>query len=266
MARQVGMTIVGCGGGLYHMMPALVNTIHCMEQDGAQVHVRLVDPDTIEDRNKYRQWDGVPGNVKVNLAGRMLSQYGIQYVEPCPNTVQEAHLAMPTDIEVVLVLVDNHLARAQVHRSLYEMKLPYPVFEITGGNTKRDGWADGCIFENGRIIGDWGLRHLGVFCEAREEMKPQAPKEVTCVAQGEAFVNQTIQSNMLTARLLIGVLSGMWFRGQIPYAFLWSTTEQGVPAPNGVRHDIVESWYDSEKVPEQRDVEEYMAGIPRLEK
>lgn len=266
--QRVGITVIGCGGGFYHLLPSFVNTLHCMEREGWEPQVRLVDPDTIEEHNKYRQWDdgGVPGMSKVGQAWHIGNEMGdgrqIPWA-PIQGRAREHHMDWSgvkdqVDAGIVLVLPDNHLCRAQVHRSLWEMKLPYPVVEITAGNTKEDGWADGCIFQDGKIVNDWGPRHLSVFIEAREEMKPKTTEVVeTCVVNPEGYVNQTIEANMLTARLVIGVLSGMWFGGLRPGKFEWFNTEA-----DGI---ALREWWN-EMIIETTRVEDYMQGIPRLER
>ena len=267
---KVGITVVGCGGGFYHMLPAFTNTLNCMARMGYEPHILLVDPDTIEDRNKYRQWGGAAGQAKVDIAAATLADlWGRREIMVAADMVKEKHLCQEGMEEgVVLVLVDNHLARAQVHRSLWEMSLPYVVIEITGGNTKRDGWADGCVFEEGRTIrNDWGPRHITVFMDAREEMKPKPPEQAkppTCAVQDEAFVGQTVESNMMTARLLMGVLGGMWFRLQYPQCFRWEHGEGGIIT-------MKEKWLPEESRPSKTGVdrealvEEYLSGIPRLD-
>lgn len=266
--QRVGITVIGCGGGFYHLLPSFVNTLHCMEREGWEPRVRLVDPDTIEEHNKYRQWGSRSGGraeFKTYVAATSLEHMLVRergFVEECTEYAWESHLRWDrVDAGIVLVLPDNHLCRAQVHRSLWEMKLPYPVVEITAGNTKQDGWADGCIFQDGKIVNDWGPRHLSVFFEAREEMKPKTTEVVeTCVVNPEGYVNQTIEANMLTARLVIGVLSGMWFGGKTPSRCAWSIGGKG----REDEVDMVEWWAPG--ITQDTDVETYMQGIPRLER
>jgi molybdopterin/thiamine biosynthesis adenylyltransferase len=234
------VVIVGAGGLLYHCMPSLATLLRSYRRPDLRMELVIIDPDVVEEKNRSRQWGDV-GSSKVYLAASRLDELGVEAYEfpegykkrvSRENLLVEKHTAML----VVICLPDNHLARAQVHKALWEEAKKNPEVEVWGlfaGNTANSGWCASSLYTREGILGDWIPDHRDVVDEAMREVAGETAGE-SCGMVEEEQEGQTIESNQQTGCLVVRTLLGLLVEGRAESRTWCNRRIPGEITPSGV--------------------------------
>lgn len=227
-SRGSNLVVVGCGGVTYHGMSRMVTWMNRRTSG----RVTFVDPDTLEGRNKTRQWGLQEGTPKVAAACDLVRQLGheaqgfTQRIEEVKEPVGSKFL---TRSRVLVVSApDNHQARVQTHRICSSWAADYriEVVEITAGNGLDHGYALGCVHtSDGVCRGDWTQTHPDIVEGAQAERRAQG-RPVACGELDDGGPVQSEESNHLTAGCLWSLAERMW-KGWVG-EYRWETDRDGV--------------------------------------
>jgi hypothetical protein len=202
------IAFVGCGGVFYHGM-GLAKT--WMVRRGLDdMNVVCIDPDSIEPRNRTRQWPGA----KTGMEKAMLGVTELITVAPTGTSYSCVTSEVKLDCwggvaprgEVWLVVIpDNHrtrLAWAKYGQELSRKDDVEHVTFVTAGSSLTGGWASSTRWIKGTEVRDWLKPHPDIVLEAKKEEEALDHARQGCGAVVVEGVVQTDLGNQFSAGML----------------------------------------------------------------
>ena len=115
----VSVILVGCGGTGSWLAPAIVRIVNMIQQHGQKSSVLFVDPDTVEEKNVYRQnfcFAEVGKNKAEVLAERYSAAWGVEigYVEGKFSWSIARDRSYYSGVTVLVGCLDNNSARREI--------------------------------------------------------------------------------------------------------------------------------------------------------
>jgi len=207
------LTVIGCGGVLWAGIPQMTTWLHRR----GDIRVHLIDGDTVSNTNLSRQWcPKVLGYNKATAAAQLLATLTSKEIPiyDHPEMVNVSLLAnyglrRVDEYAVVVSIPDSHYVRCEIHKTLCQLseELKFPVFEVTAGNTAKDGYAYLCMHYKGETYLDYLFWHPDMQESADAEAAGKE-KTYSCgrAKATEEQVIQTVAGNQLTAHCLWSLL------------------------------------------------------------
>lgn len=135
--NEVSLVLVGCGGTGSWLAPAVVRIARLLhESRGTEVHVTFVDPDSVEEKNIYRQ-NFCAAEIGKNKAQALAERYGFAWgveVRYAACRYSE-HLVGGGGSTIVIGCVDTTRARLEISGT----SNGWPLYWLDCGNEKNSG-------------------------------------------------------------------------------------------------------------------------------
>ena len=209
------VTLIGCGGIGGHLARNVGHLLHARREP---VHVRLVDGDAFEEKNRDRMRFGPPGNKAVALSRELASAFpGVITLEPVPEYVGPDNAAsLVQEGDVVLSAVDNHATRRLLDERCAALR---DVVLISGGNDGVEGEQDG-TYGNVQVV---RRRDGEALTSALVEFHPEIllaadklPTEQGCLELAQS-APQLLVTNVAVASAMLSVFWRLVCRGDLDY-------------------------------------------------
>ena len=227
--EMLKVIVIGVGGLVYGGLTRMANFLVRQEVD----ELVLIDGDSIEEKNKRRQWANRVGMHKVCVAGAMLRElrgHDVAIREIARMYERgaagfEGAVGECDEEVMVIVLPDNDRARIAAYEWAKEISgivESGTCFLVMAGNGLDSGYASGCVWAGGQECkGDVLARRPEIALEARKEEEMIAHPQGCGDMGGE---EQSVQANMLTAYCVWEVADAL-LRGEVG-EYRWQAEEK----------------------------------------
>ena len=144
--RRVRILVVGVGGTGSHLVPFLPELARQLHQEGREVEIALIDPDSVEEKNVSRQLF-FPNDVGAAKAALLAARYGIASGVPMTAIVDvfrpdRAWRWGTGDLTVLIGCTDNSAARRDLNSVLERTQDQHALIYVDAGNQ----------FESGQVL------------------------------------------------------------------------------------------------------------------
>ncbi len=209
------VTLIGCGGIGGHLARNVCHLLHARREPA---HVRLVDGDAFEEKNRDRMRFGKPDNKAVTMARELVSAFpGVITIEPVPEYVTPANVAtILQEGDVVLSAVDNHASRRLLDQRCATLR---DVVLLSGGNDGVEGEQDG-TYGNVQIVrrrdGEALTSSLVEFHPEIRDAVDKLPTEQGCLELVQS-APQLLVTNVAVASAMLSAFWRLAGRGDLDY-------------------------------------------------
>lgn len=160
--------MVGCGGIAYQARSLFNAWLMEQRTKGHNLMVHLVDPDTLEEKNKVRQWCEYAEGPKVDLmdlsipVGIDTYTYVSKWHQACPQIEQALEETQEGDPIRVTVFAypDNNECRFEIEKDMQrwfeDFKKDIEIVGVTGGNGDKEANAFGFLIREDGTANGWG--------------------------------------------------------------------------------------------------------------
>lgn len=135
--NEVSLVLVGCGGTGSWLAPAVVRIARLLrESRGAKVHVLFVDPDSVEEKNIYRQ-NFCEAEIGKNKAQALAERYGFAWGVEVNYAAERYSEEMVGGggTTIMIGCVDTTTARSKISQTNHG----WPFYWLDCGNEKNSG-------------------------------------------------------------------------------------------------------------------------------
>ncbi len=144
VTNNIILTLIGCGGTGSWLAPSLARIAYVLREQGKQVQLTFIDPDTIEDKNIPRQnfcAAEIGMNKAVALAARFSAAWGVEIhylTDPFKAETSTIQGYVENPLEVLIGCVDNAAARKAISQNLSRSR-ENSTWWLDCGNTEHAG-------------------------------------------------------------------------------------------------------------------------------